>query len=997
MEGYIHSSLREELREAQTLKEDRKEAQIEKEDFQRKAAAQDMRELTGLTKPYQHSYLFNQQEARQLVKKQEMSNFDKLDDLMDMAVIQESPEVVRMKLAAETHNVSPRAYAVRNHILRQMKLDPITRQSLLQGEKSLHYVVDNFTEHKKRNNVAIYAARRLDDFWKLKESLKGDPVLGAEEKARMLYNLSKGYALSIATYKELYVDSLKDGKRKKDISALIERYYGLIEYFEEKNAGREPNPAVLKALGLTDSSAHGQIFGKDADVLTKARKQAHFLDQQGSEEYQVKTEEEAAIEAQELDKGLTYEQSRGVRMIDAYLGNLAATHKDKIPFISKIMSLSARERLFMYQAIERKGHLSAPKLTDAAISQFGYVPDFSRVKSALDRSTFRIWEAMKPDGLMNVHWDKLEAAFALVKDPAIAEAIRGYASFSSDHEEDITKPEPVEPAEGPLTEIEQRVRDSSITIFQQEADRNKCLQDAYQKLVECQEAVEKRDSSWFTTRWYRKRVADEKIDEAVKAMEALKLADRALGLTIDTTFRDADQQLADQKKKEALEKKANSGYTEEASKVKSDLLYAGAQTTTLLSKISLIPKFYTKEIGTVGTLEGLNAVVDLKHFQSVDLNGLLTGINITAGALGTMTGVIGAVGALGGIISTYKLLKNPNIAALDKSLAVAKTGKSVLSAAGAIGIGVTNIKFAGKVADVMMNSQTWSTAVGKMKTGLKFTGVALAGAGFAVDAFDIAVQARHEYHRKNALDSFSTVKTKLTARGTDEDLKKDLYITNLEKLDHRNKKRQAVGTGFSLLSNTISMSAALASSAGVGVALAGGALAVSIAGKVTDYLMKRSSQKKTVNEFLNLEDLSWLTKDGTKLFDGKEIKEPKTKEEEAAASKQKKLTAQLKESLLNHMAAELGFATFAGFYKHIVDNYAAFLYDNLFWNSEREVIYGEAPLTDYMVQGCYEFIKGLGLSVKYPPKPKPGQKYTDEELLKLRRPPKAAIANKLGG
>ena len=1004
MEQYIHSDLRKELHLEQTEEEKELADKLRKQEKSHRESDFLHSRISAKELNYVRNDFFSEQEARQLVNKQQLSGHEEkdrdtyketLEDLRDMAVLRETPESIRLKQSTQTHDISQKALAMRNHIVRKMKLDSVTKQKLIQSGKSLHYVVDTFTSQKFKNSSAKFAVHRLEDFRKIKDTLKKDPLLSPVEKARMLYNMTKSYALSIATYKETYVDGLKDSKRKREIISLIDRYYALIQFFE----GGAQDKKLLGEMGLMDESAHKKLFGDNENVLTLVRKQACFLDQkEGEQEQEVKSEEQLAQEAKELDEGLTYEQGRGLRAVDAYLANLATENEDKLPFIGKILSLSGRERLFVYQALERKGCLTSPKVSDAAVSQFGYIPNFKKIQDSLSRSTYRVWEIIKPDHLMDIHWDKMEAALALVKDPAIAEVIRSSAALTRDRSEEVTREmEKKEDQTLPKEETDAKVEKINATarkVFELEKDRDKALQQAYQKMVDCQEAVEARDAAWFTTRWYKKKIADQKVQEAITAMDLLRSADLRVSMAIDSTFEAAQENITEAQKKEALEAKADSTYEKEKSKVAKDLMFASAQTTSLLSKVSLVPKLYSTKIGTIGTVQGLGATVNIGQFHNVNLEGLLTNINITAGALGTATGVIGAVGALGSVIETFRVVRNTDIAGLDKAFSIASTSKSVFGAATAIGIGVTNIKFANKVAQTMMAAETWKTAVGHMKLGVQIAGATVAGAGLALDAFDLAVQIKHEYHRSNALDEFELVKNQLT--DTKEDKKKALYLNNIDKLDKRNKERKFVGTMFSIASNSISLAAATTSSAGVGLFLAGASLLTTLSGKVTEYIMRSYSQKKSVREFLNLEDLSWLTDSGVQLFTG--MKQPTTeKEREAYEKEKKKLTSDMKESMLNHMAAELGFATFAGMYKHIVGNYASFVYNNLFKDANGDPIY-DGPGRDHMVQGCYEFVRGLGLKVKYPPAPKEGDDpYTPEQLLKLRHPSQASIAKKLGG
>ncbi len=392
---------------------------------------------------------------------------------------EEDLDFSHLEQQAHIHDLSSKGFAMRNYVVRQMRLDKTTSRQIEESKKDLRYVVETFAQRRDKDKLAESAVTCLKDFHKLQQSLAADPVLGTQEKARTLFNLTKSYAVTIATYKELYVDKLNQSKRKRDINTLIDRYYGLIEYFELKDSGKRPDPQILNEMGLTDMSAHQRVFGKDTDVLSKAKKQAHFLDTvEGESAYQERSEEEAHKEAEELDNGISYQQALEVRKVDAWIARQAADHKEKIPFVNRILSLSIRERLFIYQSIEKKDYLANPKLTFAATSQFGYVPDFEAITRSLSRSGRRFWEVLKPDGLMRFHWDKLEAALTQVQNPEIAAAIRQYAAFETDYEVDITKEQILEKQEEkkPRTKEEKQLEEDAKKICRLEADRNIALQ-----------------------------------------------------------------------------------------------------------------------------------------------------------------------------------------------------------------------------------------------------------------------------------------------------------------------------------------------------------------------------------------------------------------------------------------------------------------------------------------------------------------------------------------
>ncbi len=142
-------------------------------------------------------------------------------------------------------------------------------------------------------------------------------------------------------------------------------------------------------------------------------------------------------------------------------------------------------------------------------------------------------------------------------------------------------------------------------------------------------------------------------------------------------------------------------------------------------------------------------------------------------------------------------------------------------------------------------------------------------------------------------------------------------------------------------------------------------------------MLQQRTQRRTAEDFLQLNDIS-------DLFEGIE----KKRVEEIKGDKRK--MAQLKESLANHMAAELGFATFKALFKHIIANYAVYLHTNLFFDNGAPILKGKE--NDHpMSLACYQLIKGMGLRIKYPESTNP------KEAAAQRHPSIRMLCAKLGG
>ena len=224
------------------------------------------------------------------------------------------------------------------------------------------------------------------------------------------------------------------------------------------------------------------------------------------------------------------------------------------------------------------------------------------------------------------------------------------------------------------------------------------------------------------------------------------------------------------------------------------------------------------------------------------------------------------------------------------------------------------------------------------------------------------------------------------------------YMEGLTKLEHDNKTRRAMGTLFSTVTNAGTLASCFAGPAGA-LAWGGIALGLSMGQKLTDYLMKDGTQKKTAEGFFNLLDIEDLIQDDEAL---KEIPEGLESDMQAEANRRaykkralrdlaesKKAQTRLKESLLIHMSAELGFTSFKSLFKHIITKYSIFLHTNLFYHDGVAITEGHE--NDHpMAVASAELVKSMGLKVVYP------VSRDEKAAMKQRHPSIQMIAQKLG-
>ena len=411
-----------------------------------------------------------------LLNKEKVNQFF-ADDEQNAQVKQARTETSDVQTSYQMHSLSAAARRSRDRVIRSLSLKEGEKEELLNSDKQLDQIVNSYVEGKDQKRIAKETKDHLKRFWDLKEAITKDPLLSVEDKAMVLYNYARTFAADVAVYKSIYVSELSKGKREVGIEMYIDRLEGLLDYFEtDKKQGQ-----LLTVMGLRHGTANKEFFEKDNGyVLDKARQKAKHIDQHNDEK-QAKVEELKKKKANEgdelpeedhednllkedkqekeqekekkdkrepeseeerikrLDASLSKEQMIGIAAADKWLIGLGTHSEKRLPFINRIMALSARERLFIYRMVET-GHLENPNILDLTISQTDYVPSVTTLSFKLYRVPFRLWEKVGKEGMVAHHWNKLEAAFSVVTGETVRHLIdalveNGYEE-SSKKEED---------------------------------------------------------------------------------------------------------------------------------------------------------------------------------------------------------------------------------------------------------------------------------------------------------------------------------------------------------------------------------------------------------------------------------------------------------------------------------------------------------------------------------------------------------------------------------
>ena len=954
--------------------------------------------LTSLTeKELENPLLFNETEEevniQNLDRIEQVETAEQIEgfDPNGVAVIEDFSrldEAKEIKLSKQFHLPSFRASLLKSNLVNSLELTEKKREELLNdGNVELDAIVNRYVSDEEKNRIAREAKEHLSQFWKLRAALADDPVLNTEEKARMLYNFSKAHASDVAVFHSMYENGRLTKKREEHLEEYINGLEGLLEYFdqsekyeqylfekkeEEKKKEEErkkieevkkPNGLILTHLGLRKGSAHQRMFEGDVNVLKNAEKRATDIDEHVGERERVgelydMLEEDQIFNRAEMDSSLSAEQRKGVNKMDSWLIEKGLNSTKRLPFINTIMTLSARERLFVYHLIE-KDHLASPTMQDVTLSQTSYVPDVTAIRWKMYRIPYRLWEKAGHQGLVKHHWEKLEAAMRILKQPGVIEAIAGYAIDSETEKKIKEKLDENDP------EYEYYDTVSKLT-----ADRDRKLDASIKKLSEYEEAAKKAESAWvYKSR--KKSLADEKLEESKKALKELKESNEKLTEKLDEKGI-KNTGLITEQLRDNSDQEITSKY-QEGNDFKKYGMYVSGQALALLSKSGSVTSLMSPAI--TAALDGLDTVADAGKIAAIGKG--LNAANYTTGAIMTIKGVHALIGTLTSIKKTNDAINSGDYSKADEVLMAAQTTHGLLSGVTTTFVGLKNIQFAQKSTDVMMGAKDVKDAVDSMKANAKKANIAVAVAGLAVNGADALVQGVHLIHHIK-----SDIKASdLNLKGNDE-----TYMNGLSNLELNNKKRKIVGTAFSAVTNAGTLASQFLGPAG-SLAWGGISLGLSMTSKLADYLMKDAAMKKSAEDFFNLVELSDLVVDDQK---GDENQEAYKKRARRDLAESKAAQAELKESLVLHMAAKLGFTSFKSLYKHIVSKYSEFLHDNLFYHDGMQPILDGEEEKYKMSQACAEMVRSMGLKVVYPTS-------KDEDTAeKQRHPSKKTIESKLG-
>ncbi len=833
----------------------------------------------------------------------------------------------------QAKTIGAQAKLRRDYFIHELKLsDELRDRYITDSTTELKQIINAFYSTKEIKQAAKTAKEHLASFNELRERLNSDAFLTEKEKLKSLYRYARSISHDIEIYKECYLsnENIPD-KRRDDIQKYLDNYDKLLKYHEHMESG-EGNEAENALAGIKESleGVNEKWLGGESKYLKKAEEKVIELIDYKADTKEKKKDEKFTLKS-DIDKSLSDSQLFGIKSADRWLMEIGINSSKRLPFINEFLNLTMRERMFVYYMIE-KDKLINVNTVDIALSQTGYIPDVKTISTRMDRwHRLRLWEITSGDGRVAHHWGKLETAFSMVDRVEIKNEIKKYSGLNYIGDEKTLKKEKEKQG---LKELIYAYRDMEGVqpelinylddILAAEEKRRKDLDETIEALKECEAVIRKFEAG--------------DADENAKA-EALQKAKQHLNILSesDADLMDLIDRMGDVavKNYESLSDAAHSTGHKKTSNAGSKAVFTTTQLTSLCSKLSTIPSIFKDTLGA-------NAIVK-------------EGFSIAGASFGILTGVIGIGQALMGFQKAREALDSGDFLKTDAYGMVAQNGIAFTNSFAVTTSGILSLnhtldmasKLSGVVDCAGFTAQTLSATTASITA---VTG----GLGLVSNGIEAVNILKGQSHLNKAMekvvlgDAFTGVK--------------DHYANNVIKLEERNKRRKVVTTSINAFKNAgsvcVGVNSALIASTGIGAAAlpfitAGWAalsVGMTVANKVLDYVMHERTKKSTAEEFMQLDDLSWL-----------ELPE--------GVLEEKKLMKDIKVSLFNHMAAKLKFTTFDSMFKFIIRKYGIFLYNHIFYKDGEEkagvLTQAEAEKSD-MAISCMEIVKSLGLNVEYP-------------------------------
>lgn len=715
-------------------------------------------------------------------------------------------------------------------------------------------------------------------------------------------------------------------------------------------------------------------------------------------------EEESESLNASVDNTLSAEAMEGVHRIDRWMlrhmHETGMTENDKFAFVSKLLMLPARERLYMYYIIE-KGHRHKPMMSDVVESQLSYVPDKDEFVSKMKMSKLRVFRRAANG---SIYWGKLSDAYGQLEyvRPSIEKysKIDQNATVKNGERNDSIVNAYVRANGGDRNpETERKIKQAVELRNSLLKQRDKALKGFRDALVVYGNKKKIADRAWVNKN-KKKDAALAAAAEAHAKLQVLIAKDSAVGV-IEQQLRTGNADILTEHVKaegEAIEEEGFSqidnladahdnvsyhlGYTintahDTIADIANEALDADRQflgiSNTHLAHMS-VANFTTLSVLAIGgAISTLSALVDFSSKSSDMMTGDWSAamVDLASKVAFFFESVYTAVNSGIDTVDAFSTVASAAAETAEKITdaaeeAVDAAGKTLTTAeaiAKYVGIGTASLSLVANTG-LMLNSMANSSYTTKSERFL-------------------AEKRRAEENRRELYGEERAEEKKR--------LRKEKYEDNLLKHQRRVLKSEKTGIAVNLLS-----SAALLGSTFTGGLLSPVFSSISIGlgiySTIRDSIAGRRLKKQSVDDFLGiagydselLQNAFMNHLENSKIRPSGEMVRDKFNSMSASEQKsyKKKTIDQLRTAIRNEIMAKMGCATKEAMFNKIMEKYAEVIYAGAFMNGDAEIndvnALESADRLPYV-----NFIKSLGLKIKI----------TDDGI----RPTKEAIVTKLQG
>lgn len=828
-------------------------------------------------------------------------------------------------------------------------------------------------------------------FVELRDRINEEETTIISQKAHRLFVLLSPYESYIRMYRK-YIRDCEEYMRKHKADA--EKHEADVWKYKPKDSEKAARLDELCRVFLTlvdYENGHANLRDLDgAGILRSGNHTASYLVQAKVKELKggqaEKPQEERQRENKVLDAKLTEMQKEAVGSIDRWIMQRATRGDVNPAFLDKVISLSMREKLYMYSLISNglekglNGYQELYAMTAQVPSEKQFAKNMKYSKRHVLRTIMN----------NNIHWEKLEVAYRIVtgQRDLLMNVVQQLEAYNATILEDYVQPDETDEADNEtipeyyVQQVSEKFVESEAGATQEneaqnwrkaiaditESNAGKVLNRANLELVkaieDCDKAWKSYDAQYKIVGWLnnsKKKKFEQELQKVNERREYQTQAMKDFAVSAATKLRGYGFQLDENQfglyydtKKERLEGK-------EESKGK---------------KGATIEESFIRQGLSMGVQSG--KVADAFGIQSYDAT---RGLTFAGGIFSIMNGIFGLYTAV--VEGQYEdLVQRMRAAGYAERFGLMAGGaKPVLNSVWGITSGSTFMAYASQMAMAKQQGDAVKAAAGSIANvsqGLKITGAVVSTTAFALQAADTVVQVKQYRHMKSAQEKLYDLQKK---EGEDADAvisgKDAEYTNNILRLTERKKDTSLMNSSISLGVSGISAGVALAALfvPGAGVAIssimaASVGVGVWLATTIATYLRQKNNHKKSCAEFLKLRELESL--------DLPEYIKNSLKRNNLA-------NEEFLKHVMDEIAAELGYRNIDSFYSYIVQTYAKLVYNRMFFEKGNldKPIYREEngpsdkPEDKYKQEdkegnaykeshAWVEYCKSLGLRVRFP-------------------------------